>query len=163
MDCRQIEPKLVELALGELTQEELAQCRAHILTCVRCAEALAEYEAVTSELAGEPMASPSASESAALASALAKVQPGRATAPRPATPLPQGFGEFVAASLAVFLLLTALLVFQIRGMIDFRAILAGVGAFKALGAVIVVVIVTSFVPIAITARRRPLNGMTFRR
>ena len=163
MDCRQLECKLVELALDELTQEESAQCRAHVLTCEGCAEALAEYEAVASELVGEPMASPSASESAALASALAKVQLGRAPAPRPVNPLPQGFGEFVAASLAVFGLVTALLVLQIRGAIDFRAILAGVGAFKALGAATVIVIVTSFVPIAITARRRPLNGMTFRR
>jgi anti-sigma factor RsiW len=163
MDCRELEPLLIALALGEQTQEESARCREHIEECPDCAKALARYQELAGMLVAEPMASPTASESAALASALAGVELRRRGAPRAANSVPQGFGEFVAASLAAFVLVTALLALQIRGAIDIGAALASAGALRVLGAVTLIVIITSFVPIAVTAHRRPLNGMTFRK
>jgi anti-sigma factor RsiW len=163
MDCRECESQLIALAVGELSEEAASQCRAHLDACPECREALAEYAGLIHAIADEPEVVPSVSESAELAAALERVQVRRAEAPKVSAPRPQGFFAFALASVVAFVLVAAALSLQVRGMIDIMAVITGRGALAAVLALTVVVFVTSFVPIAVTARRRPLNGMTFRR
>ncbi|MCX6346281.1 MAG: zf-HC2 domain-containing protein [Armatimonadetes bacterium] len=163
MDCREFESKLPELILGDLGADDHAICWAHLDMCSSCAKIYVDYQLLAGVISNSPMAEPSQSESIALASALSDIRLGQAEKASLARQNPRGFGEFVAASLAVFMLVTTLLMLQIRGAIDIRVAFNGLGALNMLAAFVVLVFITSFVPILITARRQPLNGMTFRR
>ena len=163
MNCTECESILAEYALGELADDDAALCRAHIEACPACREALAAYECVVGAIANDPVACPNQAESAALAKALDRVDACRTPARRPAEPALQGLPAFLAACVAAFLVVAGVAV-----VLAFRVtsipVPVGVAGWAGVGvAVTVVVFLTSFVPIAVTARRRPLNGMTFRR
>ena len=64
---------------------------------------------------------------------------------------------------SAFALVATVLALQTFGVMDILAVVTSVGPLVIALTLVVVVFVTSFVPIAVTARRRPLNGMTFRR
>ena len=163
MDCKECELNLVDYVAGDLSEELASVCRSHLQTCASCRQSLAQYASVVEAIAGEPEALPSASESAALAAALDCVRP-RIASPRPATAeSPQGFAAFLLSSFAVFVLMIAALVAQAFGVIDVVSVAGSVGPARIALAWVIIVFVTSFIPIVVTARRRPLNGLTFRK
>ena len=162
MDCRDCELILVEYAMGELAQDTASDCRAHLETCPACRRELEDYRRLIGAIADEPVAVPSEAESAALAMALDRVRPCPSPAPRVADPGLQGLPAFAAACAAAFVIVAGILALHTFGAVSFAAAGAiGWGTIAVTATVIV--FVTSFVPIAVTARRRPLNGMTFRR
>jgi len=163
MNCKACESILAEYALGELADDEAALCRAHLEACPACREALAAYTCLIGVIAHEPAAAPTQAEGAAMARALDGVDPHRVPARRTAEPALQGLPAFLAACAAAFVIVAGFAI-----AVAFRVmsipVPVGVTGWAGVGiAVTVVVFLTSFVPIAVTARRRPLNGMTFRR
>ena len=162
MNCRECESALVGYAAGELAEDAASDCRAHLETCPACRKALEEYRGLIGAIADEPLAIPTKAESAALAMALDRVRPCPSPAPAYADPALQGLPAFAAACAVAFILVATILALHAFGAVSFAA--AGAIGWRAIAVTVtVIVFVTSFVPIAVTARRRPLNGMTFRR
>ena len=120
-----------------------------------------EYQPEIDAIKGPPMLTPTASESVALSKALAEIAPALARTPERVKP--EGLRGFVLASIAAFALVATMLALQTFGVVSIRSVVTSLGPLVIALALVVVVFVTSFVPIAVTARRRPLNGMTFRR
>lgn len=163
MDCRECGSLLADYALGELAGGIASELRAHLDGCPACREKLSRHTCVIGMMRDEPEASPTARESARLAQALARVRLPQAPAQRADDAVPQGLPGFVAASVLAFAAMVALLALNAFGVIDIRSAALEIGPVAIAVTAIVVVFLTSFVPIAVTARRRPLNGMTFRR
>ena len=161
MNCRECESKLAGYVLDDPSEEVRSACAAHLQTCAACREALAQYVSIVETISCEAEAAPSASESASLAMALAQVKLESAVAQPVSAQVPQGFLGFVLASAAVFVLLAVVLALQTLGAIDIIAFVRSFNPAALALTFVIIVFVTSFVPIAVTARRRPLNGMTF--
>lgn len=162
MNCRDYEHRMIAHVLGELAEDVASGCRAHIETCARCRAVYESYACLVGAIITEPETCPTASESAALAEALANVELCPRVERRMVESVPQGFPGFVLASVLAFLVIVTGLGLQRFGVIDVLAAVRGVGLQWVALAAVVVVFVTSFIPIAVTAKRRPLNGMTFR-
>ena len=162
MDCNQFESVVIEYMSGELRHEQAQECRAHLDQCPGCREQFEAYERVVHQICAETPVTPTEAESRALGDALAKSRLPRAAVPQRAFRPVEGFVGFLAASVAVFAIVAVTLALHAFGAINLLELCREIG-FPAIAAVaIVVVFVTSFIPIAVTARRRPLNGMTFR-
>ena len=163
MNCNQFESVVIDYASGDLRHEQVRECRAHLDTCPACRELSQAYERVVHQICAETPVTPTEAESRALGDALAKSRPPRAAAPQRAFRAAEGFVGFLAASVAVFAVVAVTLGLHAFGTINLLELCREIG-FPVIAAVAtVVVFVTSFIPIAVTARRRPLNGMTFRR
>jgi len=163
MLCKECELALVGYASADLSEEAGSACRAHLSGCGHCREVLESYKAIIGAMVDEPQLKPSASESAAVARALARI-PMRREVPQQLTPRSAyEFLAFVLASAATFAVAAILLTLQMLGRIDLTSLPGLPSPMTIAGFVIVVVFVTSFLPIAVIAQRRPLNGMTFRR
>ena len=163
MDCRECESILEAYALGELTESEQLACRAHVETCSACRQALQAYTCVLNAITAEPLPTPSQTESAALAEALAHVELCPRTDRRGLESVPRGFPGFVLASVLTFVVIATVLALQRFGVVSIVALAGSIGLQWLALMAVVIVFVTSFIPIAVTAHRRPLNGMTFRR
>jgi len=161
MNCRECESNLSPYVLDEAPEEVRSACAAHLQTCAACRDILAQYMSIVETISNEAEAVPSASESAALAMALAQVRLGSPAVRPVAAPAPQGLFAFLLASAAAFVMVAAVLALQTFGRINILALLGSVNPAALALAFVIIVFVTSFVPIAVTARRRPLNGMTF--
>ena len=163
MDCSKFESILIEYILNELSEDERLICESHLLECAGCREALETQNALIGIVADEPLLAPSASESASLSAALSKVslqpQVQMSSSPEPDS----GLAGLIFASAAAFIAIVTLLVLQVLGYINIASLPSSFGYVRSLAIAIMVIIVTSFVPIAVTAHRRPLNGLTFRR
>ena len=158
MDCRDCESILVEYALGDLPEDRAEECRGHLEQCASCREALEFYAAVEFAIVSEPMPEVSRAETeAVVAACLAAQVPVRRESPSKAV------GEFVGfalASAAAFAFIALVVGLRAFGLLGFRP----PGGYLALAPVVILVVfVVTFIPIAVTARRHPLNGMTFRR
>ena len=162
MNCADCEPLLAAYASGDLPDQEVLDCRTHLETCERCRRSLEAYSLLVEAISSEPQIVLSAAESAALAKALDAASLAAKPAREVSGQWQSGAPAFAAASLAVFVLIVAALTAQVTGLIDVRSLAAYIRPPVVALAVVVIVFVTSFVPIAVTARRRPLNGMTFR-
>ncbi len=121
------------------------------------------YRAVISSVADEPVLSPSESESATVSAALAHayVCPRGSRQARTRS-LKQLLG-FALVTVAVFVFIATVLGLQAFGHIDFIWMMGSINPLRIALSAVVVVFVTSFIPIWVTARRRPLNGLTFGR
>ena len=163
MDCKKFESILIEYIQNELSEDERLSCESHLQKCKNCREALEMQKALIGIVADEPMLAPSASESATLASALANVslQPQVQNSFVPEQT--NGLAGLIFASVAAFMAIVTLLALQVLGYIDIGSLPSSLGYARSFALAVMVIIVTSFVPIAVTARRRPLNGLTFRR
>jgi len=163
MLCKECQSALIAYISGDLSEEAASACRAHLSGCERCRRVLECYKAIIGAMVEEPQLKPSASEAAAMACALARV-PMRQQASRQLTPRSAyEFLAFALASAAMFAILAILLALQMFGRIDLISLPRPLGLLRVVGIVIVVIFVTSFLPIVVTARRRPLNGTTFAR
>lgn len=163
MDCRECGSLLAGYALGELAGDVASEVREHLDGCPACRGELSRNSCLIGMMRDEPEASPTARESATLAEALARVKLPRQPAQRVDDAAPQGLPGFAAACALAFAVIASLLSLAAFGWVDVRAVTSEIGPCTLVGVAVVVVIITSFVPIAVTARRRPLNGMTFRR
>lgn len=163
MECSDCLSMMPDLAVGELTASEESACLAHMAECESCRREMECYRVVIGLIGDEPELAPSASESVALASALDRVPVRSSETVRTSVRSAAEFVGFAAASAAVFVAIAVLLAFQVLGRIDLVSVAGPAGLLRLAVLVAVVLIVTSFLPIAITAGRRPLNGMTFRR
>lgn len=163
MKCRECERILTAYALGELAEGPASECRAHLERCAGCRETLASYEAIVRSVAAEPRVTVTASESAAMARALGQVPLRRR--PVRAAPAPSVYGllGFSLASVIVFALIAAMLGLQVLGKIDILSLAGPLSMARIALTMVIVVLVTSFLPIVVTAQRRPLNGLTFRK
>ena len=163
MECRQCEKMLAPYLLGELDAGKVEALEAHLAACSSCRQEVEAYKMVVGCITGAPSLSPSPDESTALASALAQVrlpQPAsRQVDLRPAKELL----AFALASVAVFVLVAVVLGLQTFGYIDILWRLNSINPFRIALVAVIAVFVTSFIPIWVTARRRPLNGLTFSR
>ena len=160
MDCKRFEPILTPYLVGDLSEQEAAACSEHLSRCAACREILEGYGRLIGSLTSEPMMQPSGSESAALARALADAGACHpAYRPTPTANANQLLG-FLLASIAVFAVIATVLALHVLGVVDFRS---AVGPAWIVSTWVIVVFVTSFLPIVVTSRRRPLNGLTFKR
>jgi anti-sigma factor RsiW len=145
--------------MGELPEAEAEACRSHIEACEQCGQAYREYARLVEVFASEPETTPSAAESESLALALAWVELAQSkSAAR--EPLPRGLPALICGSLAAFVAVAVLLTAQMFGCIDITAPLSRIGPVPVALAVVIAILITSFLPIA---QRKPWNGMTFKR
>jgi len=163
MKCEECEKMLAAYAAGDLEAGEIEAVEQHLACCSDCQEALTAYQSVIELIAAEPILGPNPAESASLASALERV-PLRVQSSRPMNPRSvREFVGFLAATIAVFAFMVIVLGLQVFGRIDILWMLSSVNPLSIVLTAVVVVFVTSFIPIWVTARRRPLNGLTFGR
>lgn len=162
MECERYEDILASYASGDLSEKEAAALEAHLHTCAACRESLEEYRSVAALIADEPMLSPTASESAALAQAMERI-PMCAPKTQAVTRSSRELAGFALATVAAFAFLVLVLGLQSIGKIDLVSEIARFNPLTIAVSAVVVVFVTSFIPIMVTARRRPLNGLTFSR
>ena len=163
MHCNERERQIIAYAAGELGTGEATDCQAHIESCARCRSAYESYARIAIAMAREPELLPTARESEALVRALARTYPAARKAKAVQDPLPGNLPVLIWASLLAFLAVASLLALQTLGRIDIAAALRAVGPAPIALGVAIFYILTSLLPIAVMARRRPLNGMTFRR
>jgi anti-sigma factor RsiW len=160
MECERYEDMLSSYVSGDLNGKAAEALEAHLQGCAECRESLDVYRSVAALIADEPALAPTASESAALAQALDRI-PMRTPKAQAVTRSSRELAGFALATVAAFAFLVILLGLQSIGRID---LVSGIARFNPLTiavSAVVVVFVTSFIPIMVTARRRPLNGMTF--
>ena len=163
MDCRDCESVLVDYALGELPEDKASECRAHIDKCAACREEMSKFSCLERMMQDSPEATPTSAESARLSRALDEMALPQPRVPWATELVPRGLPAFVAACVLAFMLIASLLSFLAFGAVDVRSAAIGTRPGALICAAVMVVFITSFVPIAVTAKRRPLNGMTFRR
>ena len=154
MECRQCEESLMGYACGDLPSPEI---ELHLMDCAKCRKALESYRAAMKLLADEPMLSPSKSESAQLARALERV-----AAPKVSIRPSEVFG-FAVVTVLTFAFLVIVLGLQLLGRINIVWMIGPLNVPKVVVSAVAILIVTSFIPILITAKKRPLNGLTFSR
>lgn len=154
MECRQCEESLMGYACGDLPSPEI---ELHLMDCAKCRKALESYRSSMKMLADEPMLSPSKSESAQLARALERV-----AAPKVSIRPSEVFGFAIATALT-FAFLVIVLGLQLLGRINIVWMIGPLNVPKVVVSAVAILIVTSFIPILITAKKRPLNGLTFSR
>ena len=157
MECRHCEELLVGYACGDLSAREVEAIELHLAGCSRCREALECSRSTMKLLADEPILSPSKSESAQLARALERV-----AAPKVSIRPSEVFGFAIATALT-FAFLVIVLGLQLLGRINIMWMIGPLNVPKVVVSAVAILIVTSFIPILITAKRRPLNGLTFSR
>jgi anti-sigma factor RsiW len=162
MKCKECEPLLAAYASGDLSEQEALDCRTHLGACESCRRSLETYSLLVEAIVGEPEIIASSAEFAALTEALDRASLPAKPAREVSGQWQSGVPAFAAASLGVFALLVAALTAQAVGLLDVRSLVAYIRPPFVAMAAVVIVFVTSFVPIAVTAKRRPLNGMTFR-
>ena len=163
MECKNCEEMLTAYACGDLAAEEAAAVERHVGECTGCRETLEGCRAVIGSIADESIISPTAAESAALAGALARVRLGRQPSREMMAVPAKGLLGFALATLAAFVLIALVLGLQAFGHVDIVWMIGSVNPIWIAAAAVLVVFVTSFIPIWVTARRRPLNGLTFSR
>jgi anti-sigma factor RsiW len=162
MKCADFEALVDAYMLGELDVDLVVKCAAHAEGCAACRAVLQQSSVLVQAICDELRLAPTAHESAALTEALCRICP-RAEPARAPQMHPRDLAGFLATSLATFVIAVTVLLLQAFGIIDMLSVVKAVGPAAIAVSLTVIVFVTTFVPIAITARRRPLNGMTFRR
>jgi anti-sigma factor RsiW len=161
MSCRQYEPYIIAYSLGELSDtSDLSDLQAHIESCPTCRTLYNSYTQLVSAMTAVPEPRPTTAESEALSRALAQVRPAPKTV---SEPLPRNLPILVWGSLVAFVAIAGVLALQAIGRIDLVSALLSIGPGRIAICVVIAIIITSFLPIAVTARRKPLNGMTFSR
>ena len=163
MNCERCEQMLAAYVTGDLATHEVEAVEHHIDRCDDCSAALEEYRALVSLIGDAPTLRPTLSESRALTRALAAVPICRPALERISPRRVYAFLGFAFASVIVFAAMVSVLALQLTGRIDVLAITSPLGRMRLVAIAVAIIFVTSFVPILVTARRRPLNGMTFRR
>ena len=155
MECRQCEESLMDYACGDLPSSEI---ELHLMDCAKCRAALESCQAAINMLAGEPMLSPTRSESARLTQALNRIPVQGQVRIR----LNEVLG-FAVATAFTFAFLVIVLGLQHLGRINIIWMIGPINMPKAAVYGIAILVVTSLIPILVTAKRRPLNGLTFSR
>lgn len=158
MNCQDYEQLMLDYALGELDSDDAAQCAAHIEVCPACHGAYHSYLGVAGMISAEHDIRPTPEESQAVAQALGNTCPARAP-----QPLPRGLPAMIWASVLAFVVIVATLALQVFGYVSLLGTARSIGPVPIAAAIVAMVFITSFLPIAAMAKRQPLNGMTFRR
>ena len=159
MNCEAYESSIIAYALGELTAEDAERCRAHLAVCEHCRAIYETYVGLTDAMEREPVLCPTYSESQALFRALNEAE----WSAKPVSEPVKGLPALVLGSLAAFMVLASVLTLQVLGCFSLGNVARAIGPAPIAIVVVIILFVTSFLPIAVAARRKPLNGMTFRR
>ncbi|MCE5314202.1 MAG: hypothetical protein ABFD49_00920 [Armatimonadota bacterium] len=163
MNCEHCEPSIIEYVLDELNECESADILAHIETCAYCRSLCESYACLVDTIACEPESHPTSAQSESLSRALARIDlPVKQTMPV-GQPVAQGLLAMILGSMLAFVLIATVLTLQVLGSIDIVGAIWSHGPAPTIVFVAIAIFVTSFLPIAMTSKRRPLNGMTFRR
>ncbi|GEM_PF-4086768 len=163
MNCERCEQMLAAYVTGDLAPHEIEAVECHTNRCERCSCVLEEYRMLAGLIGSEPTISPTLSESRELTKALAALPIAGPARARISPRTVYGFLGFAFASVFVFAAMVPILALQLTGRIDIFALTSPLGSMRLVAVAAAIIFVTSFVPILVTARRRPLNGMTFRR
>lgn len=163
MNCEEIRRILVEYHVGELDKERRDECKSHLENCPGCLNALLAYQSIIAEAERIPRIHPSPAESMSLSHELDRITkkppvPIRVERNRTTERL-----AFLLASIMVFTLMSVCLRLESLSLTN---VLAAVGSIRlsviALAAV-AFIFVTSFLPVVVISRRKPINGMALRR
>jgi anti-sigma factor RsiW len=162
MNCNDYEPILAAYAAGDLSKQEAEATKAHLEACDSCRGESQAYSLMINAIASAPEIVASPMELSALAKALDSASLVEKPAPESDAQWQGGMQSFLKISAAVFALIVAALTAQAVGWLSVRSLSEYVKPPVVVLAAVIIIFVTSFVPIAVTAKRRPLNGMTFR-
>lgn len=158
--CEKYEPKIIAYVLGELAEAEAKQCRAHIESCEHCRNIYELYVSLVDDISHDSEQVPTSCEFQSLSQALANI-PLHQQHAGPDTP--KGLPALVFGSLVAFVAIAAIISLQVLGHFNLVAAIRSVGFAPIICVVLIGIFITSFLPIAVASKRRPLNGMTFRR
>ncbi|MCE5322215.1 zf-HC2 domain-containing protein [bacterium] len=163
MICEKYEPKIVAYVLGELAEAEAEQCHAHIEACEHCRSIYEKYACLVDEISRDAEPIPTLAESESLSQALAQIPLHQQQTRPDAQPYSKGLPALIFGSLVVFCAIAVVLSLQVLGHFNLAAAIWSIGPAPITVFILVAIFVTSFLPIAVASKRRPLNGMTFRR
>lgn len=160
MNCIECENLLAAYISGDLDEERSAACKLHLAECASCRESMELYSCLVDSISGSPMLIPTEAESFNLARSLKDVR-----LPSPIQPRLTWRQLFERVALAVMCIVSfvtvAFITLAIRnGQVSISAF---ANPIVLLPSIVIIIFIVSFLPIFITARRKPLNGMTFKR
>lgn len=160
MNCRECEDLLPAYVSGDLGDERVTLCRTHIGKCAACRESMELYTCLIISINESPVITPTDEESLNLSKSLRAVRP-----PSPAQPRMtwrQSLERIALAGMCcVSFVIVALITWSVRnGQVSINTLTDPV---ILLPSIVIIIFIVSFLPIIITARRKPLNGMTFRK
>ncbi|MHB1457798.1 MAG: anti-sigma factor family protein [Armatimonadota bacterium] len=160
MDCRECENLLAAYVSGDLSEGQVTLYNLHMKECVECKGSMEMYACLKDSIIGSPMITPTEEESLDLARSLRDVK-------LPSTPQPRRTWNQLLEQVAlavmciVSFIIVAFIAWSVKmGQVSFSTI---ANPAILLPGIIIVIFIVSFLPIIITARRKPLNGMTFKR
>lgn len=159
MNCKECENLLAAYVSDELDGERSSACSMHLKECEPCRSLLESYSCLIDAIAESPMISPTKVESIELCRSLKSVK-------LPSTRFrfaPRQLLERIALltmCIMSFIAITMIMSMLRNGQISISIITDPLIIFSGLA---IVIFIVSFLPIVITARRRPLNGATFKR
>jgi anti-sigma factor RsiW len=154
---------MAEYLSGSLPERLKSGVEKHALTCPQCAEALEEYRAVIVLITGEPCLIPTVEESRALAQELSLVRQNETISQQARERSAVEMMGLSLASVAAFVIVAVVVALEVFGRISIVPETSPLGLAKMALTALIIMIVASFIPIFVTAQRRPLNGLTFRR
>ncbi len=161
MRCKECEQLALAAIMDELTEQDAVEYLQHLSVCESCQSMYESYKQIAHTIRDPEFMQPTSQESAVLNKALQEVIPVRHS--EAVSALPQGMPALVFGSIAVFIVVATILALQVLGHINILNGLQQIGAVPLAVIMVITILVSSYLPIAITAQRRPLNGMTFRR
>ena len=161
MNCKECEKIALNAILEELAGQTTAEFFNHIDKCESCRSMHDNLKQIIVAVNESPMILPTHEESEALQKALQEVIPVKRQETE--SILPKELSTLVIGSLFAFFTVATILILQALKKIDIVGELLQIGAVPLAIIVIVTVLVTSLLPITITAQRKLHNGMTFKK
>lgn len=159
MNCNDLCKTLPAFVLGELSEEESAECELHLETCELCRYEASLYRSMVAEIADAPGVSPTMAESMALGAEIRKLSAVRSRkVSRSNRPVFEMLG-FALVSASVF----AIILYRIISSGGVVSAIDSVNPITGVSIALVLGMVTALFSVLLTAWRKPLNGMTFRR
>lgn len=160
MNCRECENLLAAYVSDDLNEELSTACSLHLDECVSCRESMKLYACFLTSISESPMIIPTETESINLSKSLKDVK-----LPAPVQPHLTWRQQLEHIALVVMCIVSFAAVTMITWAIRSGQIPVSMITNPAvlLPVIIIIVFIISFLPIAITARRKPLNGATFKR
>lgn len=160
MNCSECENSLAAYAAGDLCGETSDACSDHLAECSSCREILGSYRCLITGMKEHPLVEPTWKESESMAKALRGVRLPTPVKPRCSLRQTIETAVLFITSILTFASVATVAWLLKTGRLEIRSFFTPENLVIA---VVVVIFVASFIPITITAHRRPLNGATFKR
>ncbi|MHB1001861.1 MAG: anti-sigma factor family protein [Armatimonadota bacterium] len=160
MNCKECENLLAAYVSDDLNGETCSACSLHLRECESCRYALESYSCLINIIANSPTVPPTKTESINLCRSLKSV---KLTSPIKSHFAPwQKLERITLMIMCIISFIAITLITKVirSGQVSINII---TDPIIILPSIAIIIFIVSFLPIVITARRKPLNGATFKR